>query len=96
MATSEKRVMLGRDLLRVDPNNGSSGVEYRIEMGTVERRSIGKRAQRNIAAERQWQRLEPEQVASDVLANGVVGHWLLRRLGIRTLIRACIRHTSSE
>jgi len=92
---SEKRVMLGRDRLRVDPNDGSSGVEYRIENGAVERRSIGKRAQRNIASERQWQRLAPGQVASDVLAGAVVGHWLLRRLGIRSPIRVCIRHTSS-
>ena len=90
--TQPRRVMLGRNRLRIDPNDGSSGVEFRIEKGAVESRSIGKRAQRGTVTEGQWNQLMPEQVASHVLADTVVGHWLFRILGIRSLIRACILH----
>src|SRR5215469_3569739 len=66
-----KSVMLGSSRLRIDPNDGSSGVEYRIEQGAIERRSLGKRAQRTTATEAPWQQLAPEQVASHVLADSV-------------------------
>jgi hypothetical protein len=91
---SERRGMLVWNKLRIDPNDGSPVVEYRIENGRVERRTLGASAQGSTTIEAQWQRLTPEQLTSHVMANTVIAHWLSRRLGARSLIRACTQHSS--
>ena len=73
--------------LRIDPNDGSPVLEYRIEDGQVERRTVETPALEGAATEAQWQ-LTTAQLASHVMANTVVAHWLSRRLGIYSLLRA--------
>src|SRR5215469_8060316 len=74
--------------LRIDPNDGSPVLAYRIEDGRVERRTMEMPALAGAATEAQWQQLTTEQLASHVMANTVVAHWLYRRLGIFLLLRA--------
>lgn len=74
--------------LRIDPNDGSSVLEYRIEDGQVERRTVETPALEGAATEPQWQQLTTAQLASHVMANTVVAYWLSRRLGIYSLLRA--------
>jgi hypothetical protein len=81
--------------LCIDPNDGSPAVEYRIENHRVERRALGIIGEKNPTNEEQWQRLTPEQLTSHVMANTVVAHWVSRRLGLHSLIRACNRRSSS-
>ena len=80
--------------LRIDPNDGSPVLEYRVEDGRVERRTVEIATPVSTASEVQWQRLTPEQLTSHVMANTVVAHWVSRRLGVRSLIRACNQHSS--
>lgn len=83
--------MLACNRLRIDPGNGSPAVDYRIESGYVESRTLDPdAARRSVAAiEKQWHRLTPEQLTSRVLADKVVAQWLRHRMGIHRLVRAC-------
>jgi hypothetical protein len=74
--------------LHIDPNDGSAVLEYRIEDGRVERRTVETPALEGAATEAQWQQLTREQLASHVMANTVVAYWLYRRLGSFSLLRA--------
>jgi hypothetical protein len=74
--------------LRIDPNDGTPALEYRIQDGRVERRTVETPALDGAATEAQWQQLTTEQLASHVMANTVVAHWLYCRLGIFSLLRA--------
>lgn len=71
--------------LRIDPNDGSPVLEYRIADGGVERRTLVTPAPENAAAGVQWQRLTPDQLAGHIIANTVVARWLIYRLGVRAL-----------
>jgi hypothetical protein len=88
--------MLAFNRLRIDPGNGSPAVEYRIENGFVESRTLETDAARrsNLSIEKQWQRLTPEQLTFHVMANPVVLRWLRHRMGVHLLIRACNRDSS--
>src|SRR5215472_12818904 len=80
--------------LRVDPSDGSPVMEYRIEDGTVERRTLQNPKERG-TLEARWQRFTPEQLASHVRANSVVAYWLYRRLGIDWLLQAIGQYPQS-
>ena len=75
--------------LRVESPNGVSE-EYRICDGYIEVRHL----QRNSTEYDQWHRLNPKQVADHVNRNTVVAQWLMRRLGWRRLLRACVTEES--
>jgi hypothetical protein len=81
--------MLACNRLRIDPCDGSPVAEYRIENGSVESRTLEAAVEEGTATEKQWQRLTPEQLSFHVMANTVVGQWLLSRMGVHRLIRAC-------
>ena len=90
----QARVTMAASRLHIDPNNGSPSVEYRIENGRLERRTVGAAAQGGVA-EAQWQPLTRQQVPSAVMASPVVARWLSSRLGFHSLIRACSQPHSS-
>lgn len=81
--------------LRIDPNDGSPVLEYRIGDGWVERRTLVTPAPESVAAGVQWQRLTPDQLAGHIIANTVVAHWLGHRLGVRTLLSSLGPHFQS-
>jgi len=88
--------MLACNRLRIDPGNGSPVVDYRIEDGFVERRTLEPHEARStFATEKQWQRLTPEQLSSRVMTDRTVAKWLLRRMGVHRLVRACSQDSSS-
>lgn len=73
--------------LRIDPGDGSPIVDYRIENDHVDCRVADAAADGEL--EPQWQRLTPEQITAHVMADTVVARWLLRRMGLYQLMRAC-------
>ena len=83
--------MLACNRLRIDPGNGSPAVDYRIESGFVESRTLETGAvERSVpASEKAWQRLTPKQLTSRVMADRVVAQWLRHRMGLHGLVRAC-------
>jgi hypothetical protein len=78
--------MLVCNRLRIDPTDGTSVIDYRIENGWVESRTLETGTER---ADHQWHRLTPEELSSHVMADTVVARWLRGRMGIYGLIRAC-------
>jgi hypothetical protein len=86
--------MLAFNKLRIDPGDGSPVVDYRIENGFVEKRTLETGAEGSTEGEKGWQRLTPEELGSHVLVDTVVARWLSRRMGIRRLIRACTQDFS--
>jgi hypothetical protein len=90
IALGERRKvsMLACNRLRIDPGDGSPVVDYRIENGCVESRSL------ETATE--WHRLTPDELSSHVMAETVVAQWLHRRMGDRRLIRACAPSTNND
>jgi hypothetical protein len=70
--------------LRLESLDGCTE-EYRIWEGEVEVRE-----QHPVEEERGWHRLTPEELTSHVNRNTVVAQWLMRRLGWRRLLRACV------
>jgi hypothetical protein len=89
--------MLAFNRLRVDPGNGSPVVDYRIENGVVESRTLERDAAKTstLAIEKQWRRLTPEQLTSRLMADKVLLRWLRHRMGVHRLIRACNQESSS-
>jgi hypothetical protein len=71
-------------------------VDYRIENGCVESRTLEKAAEGGTTTKKQWQRLTPEQLISHVKADTVVAQWLHRRMGLHRLIRACVSSANNE
>ena len=89
--------MLAFNRLRIDPGNGSPAVDYRIENGFVESRTLETDATKRstLAIEKQWQRLTPEQLTSRLMVDTVLLRWLRHRMGVYRLIRACNQDSSS-
>jgi hypothetical protein len=89
--------MLSFNRLRIDPGKGSPAVDYRIENGSVESRTleVDATSRSTLAIEKQWQRLTPQQLTSRLMADTVLFHWLRRRMGIYRLIRACNQESAS-
>ncbi len=81
--------MLASNRLLIDPCDGSPVLDYRIENGSVESRTL-EAAERGTTTDKRWQRLTPEQLSSHVKADTVVAQWLRRRMGVHRLIRACV------
>ena len=81
--------------LRIDHNDGSAVADYRIEHDSVESRTLYTAPDGSSDAEKQWQRLTPEQLSAHILSNTVVARWLRRRMGVHRLVRACSQHFSS-
>jgi hypothetical protein len=81
--------MLVCNRLRIDPCDGTPVIDYRIENGWVESRTLETGTERGTAADQQWHRLTPEELSSHVMADTVVARWLRGRMGIYGLIRAC-------
>lgn len=83
--------MLACNKLRLEPCDGSPVVDYRIEDGHVESRILRGATGTATATEKHWHwhRLTPEQLSSHVMSNTVVARWLIGRLGVRPLVRAC-------
>ncbi len=88
--------MLACNRLRIDPGNGSPAVDYRIESGFVESRTVETDAGETDAAtrsmgaiERPWQRLTPWELTSRVMGDRVVARWLRHKMGLHGLVRAC-------
>ena len=88
--------MLAFNRLRIDPGNGSPAVDYRIENGSVESRTLeSDTARGGILAVEQWQRLTPEQLTSRLKTDMLLSRWLRHRMGVHRLIRACNQDSSS-
>jgi hypothetical protein len=86
--------MLTCNRLRIDPGIGSPAMDYRIENGLVERRTVEPLREGSAAPEK-WQQLTPEELTSHVMAETIVARWLGRRMGFRWLIRACNQQSSA-
>jgi hypothetical protein len=80
--------------LRIDPNDGSPVVEYQIENGGVECRTIATCSEDGVASAAQWEPLTPAQIASQILANTTVAYWLYHRLDTQSLFQICSQHPS--
>lgn len=91
----ERPKMLVCNRLRIEPRDGSPIVDYRIENGRVEHRTLETAAEHGTAIEMQWQRFTPEELTSHILGNTVVAHWLCHRLRAHSLIRAYSQPSSS-
>jgi hypothetical protein len=74
--------------LPIDLGYGSPVVDYRIENDGVVTRTL------EAENEKPWQRLTPEQLTSQVMADTVVARWLHRRMGVHRLLRACTHSLS--
>jgi hypothetical protein len=85
---SPERCIMACNNLRIDLGDGSSVVDYRIENDCVETRTL------EAENEKPWQRLTPEQLTSQVMADTVVARWLRRRMGAHRLLRACAHSLS--
>ena len=81
--------MLACNRLRIDMGDGSPALDYRIEKDGVESRILEKSGDVNTTIEQPWERLTPEQLTSHVMTETVISIWLLRRMGVHRLIRAC-------
>jgi hypothetical protein len=79
--------------LLIDPSDGSPTVDYRIEDGYVESRTL-ESGENGAITENCWQRLTPAELSSHVMADTVVARWLHRRMGVHRLIRACTSTTN--
>ena len=88
--------MLACKRLRIDPCDGSPVVDYRIENGCVESRTLEMATEASTTTEERWQRLTPEQLISHVMADTVVAQWLCRRMGVHGLVRACTSSANNE
>jgi hypothetical protein len=75
--------------LRIDPADGSTATEYRIDGEHVDSRPV-----RDDNSDG-WKRLTPQQLTRHVLANTVVAYWLGRRMGVHELVRACAGDSSA-
>lgn len=84
--------MLTCNSLRIHRGDGSLILDYRIENGCVQSRTL-KRAEADTAGE--WQPVTPEQLSSHIMTNTIVAQWLRRRMGVHQLLRACSQCVNS-
>jgi hypothetical protein len=97
--------------LRIDTNDGSPVVRYRIQFDAndvfpvleygiedaeVKRTTTETTAQMGSAIEGEWHRFTPEQLTLHLRKNAVVAYWLSHRLGAAALKRACTPNRESE
>ena len=92
--TRDLKLGMACNKLRIDSNDGSAVVEYRIEDGGVERRTVATYTGTGAASEERWEPLTAAQVASHIMANSTVAYWLHRRLGGESLFQLCNQHPS--
>ncbi len=78
--------MLACNRLRLDGVDGSPWQDYRIENGQVEIRVPDVEGNPHNGG---WRPLAPEQITWHVMRSTVVAQWLLRRIGVHALLRAC-------
>ena len=78
--------------LRVEPKDGLDAQEYRLGDGTVEMRTLALKdaIDEDEYVESRWWQLTPEQLSIHVEHNTAVAQWLERRVGWRSLLRACV------
>jgi len=81
--SSPERCIMACNNLRIDLGDGSPVVDYRIENDRVETRTL------EAENEKPWQRLTPEELTCQIMADTVVARWLRRRMGVHRLLRAC-------
>jgi len=88
--------MLASNRLRIDPCDGSPVAEYRIENDLVESRTLETEAAERSTptTDQRWHRVTPEQLSSHVMADTALAQWLLGRMGVYSLIRACNSSTN--
>jgi len=91
-ACSQKGRFISWAKLRIDPNDGSPELEYRIENGRMEHRILKVPTQGDAEIEAQWQQLTPEELASHVLNSTILSDWLCFRMGVQSLLRASNQH----
>ena len=84
--------MLTWNTLRIDGGDGSPILDYRIENGCVETRTLNRA---DVDTGSKWQPVAPEQLSFHIMTNTVVAQWLRRRMGVRQLLRACSRCVNS-
>jgi hypothetical protein len=87
--------MLACNRLRIDRDDGSSALDYRIEDDRVESRTLEIGKQASPVTGKEWQLLTPEQLTALIMSDTVVAQWLRRRMGVYRLVRACNQHLSS-
>lgn len=90
--TKGLKLRMACNKLRIDPNDGSPVVEYRIENGRVARRTVAACTGDGVASEERWEQLTPTQVASDIMANSTVAYWLYCRLDAQSIFQVCSQH----
>ena len=74
---------------RIDPDDGSDVIEYRIDDGWVERRTGEGRTRDGVYREAQWERLTPNQLFSEIMTCAAFAYWLYQGLGSQMLLHAC-------
>ena len=77
--------------LRVEEPDGRTVAEYRIRDEAVEFRKLPL-----IEDRWEWHRLTAEELANHVNRKTVVAQWLMRRLGWRRLLRACVHEQTLQ
>lgn len=79
--------MLHINQLRIDPENGFPAIDYRIDNGQVQCRLVGNTG---------WHTLSPEQLTSRIMSSPILAHWLSRRMGVFSVVRACNHDAFAE
>lgn len=75
--------------LQIDRGDGLDSLQYRIEDGRVEMRVLSQRGLSRSGRVKEWLKLTTEQLTYQVGSNPVLARWLLHRMGVRRLLRAC-------
>ena len=77
--------------LRVEESDGRTVAEYRIRDEAVEVRKLPL-----LEDGWEWHQLTAEELANHVSRKTVVAQWLMRRLGWRRLLRACVHQQTLQ
>jgi len=72
--------------LRLETPDGAALEEYRIEGGAIEVRRLSHLGHSSGG----WRQLTPAQLTDHVNRKTLLAQWLLRRIGWRRLLRACL------
>jgi len=74
---------------RIDPNDGSDVIEYRIDDFCVERRTGEGCTRDGVYQEAEWERLTPNQLFTEIMTCAAFAYWLYQGLGSQMLLHAC-------